>query len=355
MKISAAFFAVWLLPVSYSLCQAEESRIQIDLSRKLENYFEEISDTGFAFSVLVAVNGEVITQKGYGWIDPEKKKPASGKTVFNVASITKSFTAAGIFILQEKNLLSINNSLSKFFPDIPEDKKAITIVQLMAHSTGLGQNYLSDRVKERDSAVKVIFTDLLQFKSGTNFSYSNENYEILGALIEIISHQTYEEFIRENILKKAGMNNTWFWSEASGIDSNLIAGKNRILDQSISERNWGYIGSGGIYTNAGDLYKWFNALADGRIIGRGSLKTMWTPQLKLNDIQIGSGWFISDTPWGKEIWTRGSEDWGHNAVLRWFPERKTIIIVMSNSGEIGNKNITANRFISDEIIKIIFK
>ncbi|MGE5860880.1 MAG: serine hydrolase domain-containing protein, partial [Ignavibacteria bacterium] len=146
MKISAAFFAVWLLPVSYSLCQAEESRIQIDLSRKLENYFEEISDTGFAFSVLVAVNGEVITQKGYGWIDPEKKKPASGKTVFNVASITKSFTAAGIFILQEKNLLSINNSLSKFFPDIPEDKKAITIVQLMAHSTGLGQNYLSDRV-----------------------------------------------------------------------------------------------------------------------------------------------------------------------------------------------------------------
>jgi hypothetical protein len=79
------------------------------------------------------------------------------------------------------------------------------------------------------------------------------------------------------------------------------------------------------------------------------------PQLNLNDIQIGLGWFISDTPWGKEIWTRGSEDWGHNAVLRWFPEKKTLIIVMSNSGEIGNKNITANRFISDKIIKIIFK
>jgi hypothetical protein len=65
-----------------------------------------------------------------------------------------------------------------------------------------------------------------------------------------------------------------FWSEASGIDSNLIAGKNRILDQSISERNWGYLGSGGIYTNAGDLYKWFKALADSRIIGRGSLNNV---------------------------------------------------------------------------------
>ena len=127
MKISA-LFVVWLLPVSYSLCQAEESKV--GLSRKLENYFEEISDTGFAFSVLVTVNGEVITQKGYGCIDPGKKKSASGKTVFNVASITKSFTAAGIFILQEKKLLSINDSLSKFFPGIPEDKKAVTIAQI---------------------------------------------------------------------------------------------------------------------------------------------------------------------------------------------------------------------------------
>lgn len=194
MKISA-LFAIWLLPVSYSLCQAEESKIS--LSRKLENYLEEISDTGFAFSALVIVNGEVITQKGYGWIDPGKKKSASRKTVFNVASITKSFTAAGIFILQEKNLLNINDSLSKYFPGIPEDKKAVTIAQLMVHSTGLGQNYLSDRVKERDSALKAIFTDPLQFKPGTNFSYSNENYEILGALIEIISHKTYEEFIRK--------------------------------------------------------------------------------------------------------------------------------------------------------------
>jgi len=355
MKFASALFTIWFLHLSFACCQGKEE-MQPALSGKLERYLAEISDSGNAFSALVAVNGSVIFQKGFGWIDSQKTKPASEKTIFNIASITKSFTAEAIFILKEKNLLSMDDSLQKFFRDIPADKRSITIDQLMTHSSGLGQNYLSDGIKDRDSAVRSILQDSLRFKPGTGFAYSNENYEILGAVVEIISHQTYEEFVRENILMKAGMNYTWFWGEAASIDKNLIAGKNRILDRSSTIRNWGYIGSGGIYTNCGDLYNWFEALKNGDIITRNNLEIMWTPQLNLGDnLKISFGWFISETSRGKEIWIRGTEDWGHNAVLRWFPEKKTVVIVLGNSGELGGKNSTANRFISDGILEILFQ
>ena len=80
---------------------------------------------------------------------------------------------------------------------------------------------------------------------------------------------------------------------------------------------------------------------------------MWRPQRTLSSTSVAYGWYVSTQRGITEIWTRGSEDWGHNGVLRWFPERRVLIIVQSNSGELGDKAATANRLISDEIVRMI--
>jgi CubicO group peptidase (beta-lactamase class C family) len=322
---------------------------------ELEQYLDQMSDTGFAFSVLVAQNDKIIHMKGYGWADSLKTKQTNERTLFNIASITKSFTAVVIFWLRDKGALALDDKLPKFFINVPKEKQSITVAQLLTHTSGLGQNYAADGITNRDSAVRQILKDKLKFKSGKDFSYSNENYELLGAIIEILTRQNYEDVLRRLIWNQASITDTKFWGETQGADQQIIAEKNRVLDAAALSRNWGYIASGGIYSNVTDLYRWFIALRKGVFIEPKSLEQMWTVQKKLSETGVAYGWFVSSSEWGKEIWTRGTEDWGHNGVLRWFPERNVVIIVLSNSGERGDKNITANRFISDGIAKIVFK
>ncbi len=324
------------------------------LSQKIDSFVTSSVDAKYAASVLVAVDGDVILQKGYGWTDSKSQFPATEKTLFNVASITKSFTAIAIFRLIEQGRLRLEDTLPLYFKDVPKEKQPITLRQLLLHTSGLKQNYSSDGIAERDSAVAAILQDDLKFAPGSDFCYSNENYELLAAIIEVVSGVSYEVFVRENILARAKMNDTRFWAEAGGLETRAVAQKNRELQLDNLRRNWGYIGSGGLYTTVGDLYRWFTSLKIGEILSPKSLSLMWEPQKTLSETDVAFGWFVSNPQGGqKEIWTRGNEDWGHNGVLRWFPERRAVIIVLTNSGELGEKSVTGNRLISDGIAKII--
>jgi CubicO group peptidase (beta-lactamase class C family) len=343
-----------LLALLSTTCCAQRSGDTSGLQSKLERYLDQQSDSGFGFSVLVAIDGRVVLQKGYGWIDSLKRTGATDRTLFNIASMTKSMTATAVFSLCSRNLLNLNDSLPRFFPGVPEDKRSITITQLLAHTAGFAQHYVADGVIERDSAVRYILNDTLQFVPGSGFSYSNENYELLGAIIELVTHQTYEEAMRSLVLSKATMNDTKFWAEPLTGEQD-IAAMNRNLDSTVLARNWGYIGSGGIYSNVVDLYSWFTALQNGTLVDSIRLREMWTVRHQLSITRAASGWFISSADGRREIWTRGNEDWGHNGVLRWFPEHNVLIIVLTNSGERGDKNISANRFIGDGIARIIFR
>ena len=132
------------------------------------------------------------------------------------------------------------------------------------------------------------------------------------------------------------------------------ASMTRPLDPADLGHNWGFIGSGGIYSNVIDLQRWIGALMDGRLLNESSLKMIWSPRWQLADAGAALGWFVSKAPDGTdEIWTRGTEDWGHNGVVRWFPSRRALVIVQSNSGERGGKNVTANRSISDGLVAVL--
>ncbi len=321
----------------------------------LANLLATEEQNDFSGTVLVIQNEKILLNKGYGFTDKTRQHKVEPNTIFNIASITKSYTAIGILQLVEKGKLNLEDRLSSFFEEVPSDKKDISIHQLLSHQSGLPQSYVCMRKSEGPACMKAIFKEKLADTPGQSFNYSNHNYAVLAAIIEVISGMTWETYLSKNLLEKAQLNDTYFWGAIDDRNAAKVAQKINKLGSKTRQRNWDYLGGGGIYTTSLDLYKWFQALQAGSILSEKYQKLLFKPNLHTSSgLGIGYGWFISQSEMGiKEYWTRGSDSFGHNAVLRWFPEKETLVIVCTNTGEKGDKNITDNRRISDLIIGLI--
>lgn len=310
----------------------------------------------FGFSVIIADEKKVLFNNNYGFADSLKVKKTGNSTLFQIASVNKSFTAIGIFKLIEEKKIYLSDSIERFFSNVPKDKQSITIAQLLSHKSGFQQNYVCFGIKKSNEALKALFKDTLGSVPGKNFDYSNQNYELLALIIEKVTGLSYEEYIRNNILKPLKLKNTFFWDEVK--DMKNIAHIKQVIPDSLKGKNWDYTGSAGIYSTSYDLYKFINAVISNRILDSATLSLMLSEQYRTTSgLSICYGWFKNDsTDWNTtEIWTRGNEDWGHNAVIRWFPEKNRIIIVCTNSGELGDKQITGNRIISNYIADFLWK
>jgi CubicO group peptidase (beta-lactamase class C family) len=237
---------------------------------------------------------------------------------------------------------------------VPLEKKAISISDLLCHKSGFEQNYVNCGLENSDDAIKALLNDSLISIPGRAFHYSNQNFELLAIIIEKVTNLKYEDYIRKIILNPLKMTNTFFWDEVKG-NSNVASIAETFAD-SLLTRNWDYLGSGGIYSTTVDLYKFISGVIEHRVISKQSTRLMFTEQHKTSSgIGICYGWFKNNTTdlGDKEIWTRGNESWGHNAVIRWFQDKGVTIIVCTNSGELEDKQDTGNRTISDYIIKYL--
>lgn len=318
----------------------------------IDNIISDSVKDGYGCSVLIEADGNVVYYKQYGFCIKSANKKTDTKTLFNIASITKTITALGVLKLVQDGKLDVNSKIGRFFSNVHEDKKNITISMLLSHTSGLQQNYVCQGVGSMDTAVIKIMNDTLAFAPGTDFSYSNENYELLAAVIESVSGIDYEQFISREVLMPAGMTNTYFWNEGYDMRESIA----EMTDLTLSpKRDWDFLGSGGIFSNAEDLYKLYKTVKENKILNKEYSDLMFKEHFKLKSgLVIGYGWYINNygSP-GMEKWTRGTESFGHNAVIRWFPDKKITVIVLTNSGELYGPSGTANRTISDAIINVL--
>lgn len=275
-------------------------------------------------------------------------------TLFFIASITKQFTATGILLLEEEGVLELSDSLGMFFPNLTGSAARITLHQLLTHTAGLTQNYVMDGIAARDSAVSAVFTSF-PYEPGHEFNYTNDSYGVLAAVIEVASGQTYESFVTRRLLEPAGMEHTTFWGLADDLDAARFAQKEAERSSAVRSPNWGYRGSVGIWSSVVDLYRWYRFAWRGPLLSESSRGLLFQANLVLpSGTGVGYGTYTSSTPRGTtEIWTRGTEDFGHNAVIRWFPAEDALVIVLSNSGEI--EGTPANQLISNEIVDLLFE
>ncbi|MCP5053830.1 MAG: beta-lactamase family protein [bacterium] len=324
-----------------------------NLESKLDQYLEKVtSEPGFSGTVMVVKKNRVVLHKGYGWADREKTVRIGVDTKFWIASITKQFTASAILVLREQGRLSVNDSIGKYFKDVPKDKERITLHHLLTHTSGIGQNYASDGIAGRDEAVRAILKIPLKNPTGERFGYSNDGYSLLAVIVETVSGQPYEAFCREYLLKPAGMTRTGFWGEALPKDEPPIAYTLQELTADDKLPSWGFRGGTGMFSTTGDLYKWYRALQANKVLKEPGKKKLFTPYSSTSRGNYTYGWFVSKPNHVRQaLWTSGAEGFGHNAILKTFPDG-TVIIVVSNAGNLSG--VPARSLVSKGLEEILF-
>ena len=224
------FFPVLLIIfISIFMCSCNSNNYETEIDRIFAEY-DSANTPGAA--VAVFKNSEIVFSKGYGLANLEQNIKINSETNFRLASITKQFTAMSILILSEQGKLSLNDNLSKFFPDFPSYADGITIEHLLQHTSGIlaYENFIDDTVtvqlKDKDVLEIVMAQDSTYFEPGSQHRYSNSGYAVLAMIIEKISGLTFAEFLKENIFVPVGMNNTVAFEEGISTVPNRSYGYN---------------------------------------------------------------------------------------------------------------------------------
>jgi CubicO group peptidase (beta-lactamase class C family) len=290
----------------------------------------------FNGTALVYIKGKVILEKGYGYQDIENKIPNTPNTIFQVGSITKQFTTTVILKLAEENKLTLQDKLTKYFPDYPRGDE-IKIEHLLSHTSGIYE-YFRNPLYHQSKAEKPLtkedrmafFKDKpMDFNPGTNFSYCNSGYELLGLIIEKITRKPYEKVVNEMIFKPLKMVNSGF--DFNGLKSSLKAKPYTLYskDKSIESIPWDSTftySAGALYSNVKDMYLWHEGLLKNKIIKKSSLEKAYTPVLN----GYGYGWWI-DSFYNKKIVSHGGNVDGFTSQFTRVPEDDICIVLLNNT------------------------
>src|SRR5262245_40995200 len=252
-----------------------------DLGARLDDWLKR---AGFEGSALVAQGSTVALRKGYGMSDREAGIAYDADTVFSLGSITKQFTAAAILKLEMQGKLKVEDPMARFLKAVPEDKKGITIHQLLTHTSGLESDFADDfDPVGRDEYVARALASKLRSKPGEANHYSNAGYSLLGAIVEIASGQPYERFLRDNLFLPAGMKSTGYRLAAWDPKKIAVGYKDgerwgRLTDKPWAKDGpyWALRANGAIHTTLDDVLKWHRALQGDAILSDPEKAKMFT-------------------------------------------------------------------------------
>ncbi len=332
MKIITAFLFAFQLAAS--LFSQQTTSQKLDELITVYASFNKFNGT-----VLIARHGEILLEKGYGFKNVRDQTVNDPHTIFQVGSITKEFTATVILKLAEQKKLKLTDPLIKYFPDFPGGD-SITIRNLLTHTSGIF-NYTEikdfwNQLSLHTTAQAVMDTlkkRPLLFQPGEKFSYSNSNYMLLAYIIQKLTHKSYETVVRDWIFKPLGMSHSGF--DFTGLkDPNKAKG---YWDFSLAKYTEGplsdsseFIGSGEIYSTAGDLYKWHLALQSGKILSKALQLLAYQPYRG----QYGYGWEL-DTIYSKDIRVvgHGGRVFGFESKMIRIPEDNVFVILLNNDSD----------------------
>lgn len=323
--------------LSASILGTHQASAQLKAAKTdtLLSYYNQL--LRFNGSVLIAQDGKVLMNKGYGFRNVDKEMLCDSNSIFQVGDVTKTLTSTVVLMLHEQGKLNIKDKLSKYFKDYPNGDK-ITIEHLLTNTSGI-YNY-TDSAEFMQTGVLIAHDQpsmLSMFKDkpltsvpGKEYHYNNSDYLLLGYIVEQVMGKSYFDVTREMILEPLGMSNSGFafnmygsWDKANG---HFIMRYGRlmpapIVDSSVSG------GAGALFTTTGDLYKWGQAVLDKKLLS----DTMWKRALTVYKDGYGYGWHINnDTVTGKQFIEQTGTIQGFHAQLRLSPKDKTIIILLCN-------------------------
>jgi CubicO group peptidase (beta-lactamase class C family) len=291
--------------------------------------------------------GRVLLAKGYGIADVELNVPVKPETVFQSGSVGKQFVSAAIMMLVESGKLSLDDSITKYFPEAPDSWKPILIKNLLSHTSGLSEYEADERTGPNgpfylrldfteDELMKKIEAMPIEWPPGSKWDYRNTNYVVLGIVIHKITGKPYAQFLDERIFKPLGMTSTRLISDRD-IVYNRASGY-ELVDGQLKNQEWASptfnsTADGTLYFNVLDLAKWDAALYTTRLLSQASLDVMWTPY-KLNDGKpnsagYGFAWGVHNVRGHKLIEHSGAWQ-GFTCHIARYPDDSLTTVVLTN-------------------------
>ncbi len=291
--------------------------------------------------------GKILLAKGYGMSDVELSVPVKPETVFQSGSVGKQFVSAAIMMLVEDGKLSLDDCITKYFPNAPASWKPILIKNLLSHTSGLAEYESPDRTGPKgpfylrldfteDELVEKIEALPIDFQVGEKWDYRNTNYVLLGIIIHKVTGKFYADFLQERIFKPLGMNSTQLISEAN-IMPNRASGyelhHGELKNQEWVSPTFNSTADGTLYFNVLDIAKWDGALYGTTLLKQSSLDRIWTVYPlnngKPNPANYGFGWMI-DTLNGHKTVQHGGAWQGFTCFILRFPDDNLSIAVLTN-------------------------
>jgi CubicO group peptidase (beta-lactamase class C family) len=290
-----------LVALSIGVSDADDLVVRGELGPKLDDYLTRIEQAGFSGAWLVAKEGDVVLAKGYGMADREKGVPVTPDTVFDIGSITKQFTAAAILKLEMEGKLSVDDRITAYFDNVPQDRETVTIHHLLTHTSGMRESLGSDYAPiTREKIVERAMKAKLLWQPGERYRYSNAGYSLLGAIVEMVSGGSYEAYLRENLFEPAGMTQTGYllpqWKPdrlACGYTRNKDWGTPLDHRWDSDGPYWNLRANGGILSTVWDMYRWHLALKGDKILSKEAKNKMFTPHVPEEEggkSYYGYGW-----------------------------------------------------------------
>ncbi|MBL7770059.1 MAG: beta-lactamase family protein [Flavipsychrobacter sp.] len=320
---------------AFSLSSQNKTREQLLLDKYASAYAKTYNFNG---AILVSKDNKIIYQSGFGSANREWSVPNTTYSKFPIASLTKQFTAVAILQLAEQGMLSLEDPIVKFFPDFPSGD-SITIHMLLNHTSGLKEfsQYpgLFDREFPyphevlRDTIINKIKRLPLNFPPGSFWGYSNTNYVLLGYILELITDEQYDRYIKATFFKELNMLQSRVLYQDS-ILPNKAYGYSGIFPELRTESKvpFNYVHShGGLVSTVTDLLKWNQALHGGKLLKREYYSKMHTPNQPVKG--AGYGIFI-DYLFDHKTYSHNGNIPGYSSSMIYFPHNKSSIIILSN-------------------------
>jgi CubicO group peptidase (beta-lactamase class C family) len=338
-----AFLACLILAPVHGFGQ---TRANEGLAERLDQFLIQSVENGFAGAVLVAVDDAVILSEGYGLANRESGIAVSPSTVFNIGSVTKPFTAAAVMKLVEQGRLRTSNTLGSIFEYAPEDKRNITIHQLLTHTAGISEDtggFRYDRAN-RSEFLELFFDTPLAREPGGSYEYANTGYTVLAAIVETVSGQSFEAFLRAHLFEPAGMSKTGYLMPAwrrdefahsyyFDVEQNDWTDWGITLDRFGDDVSWYGIGKGDLQSTVLDLYAWHIALETEEILSRDTqvmMEERHVPEQPEGLTHYGYGWAIFTSPMGAKIVTHNGSNGYYFADFIRFVDDDVVIIVLTS-------------------------
>lgn len=280
---------------------------------------------GFSGAVLVRRKGAALIDGGYGGRRRDDR--------FWIASGGKQFVSAAVVKLEGQGRLTLADPLSRFFPEAPADKAPITLRQLLSHTSGLDQSYVSEDKADRASAVAAMLAEPLKQPPGGSFVYSNSNYQLAAAVVEVAGGRPYRDFVHAELWAPAGLTGFGF---AGDEGASKTAPAAEPMPERLKRESWG---EQGVYSTTADLVRWWDALNAGRIMPRAEAAHLFEPVVSISEGKAALGWFLGRTAKGTAtIFTRGNEDWGPNSLIYAYPDQDVLIVILTHAGDHGEQS-----------------